>query len=254
MALIKCPECGKEISDISEVCVQCGYPIKAEVEKKRKEEMARIQINDANRRTALIKRINQAKSKGESEEIKEYIAIGDGGYYLGYTRAGKFYLDRKEWDKALLYCKKAIELNAQDPENTRDSASMINIGQIYKNIDSGYFNPEKAIEYFLKANDPIAYNNLATLYSPSIKLKGLEKYWDVDKAISYYVKAIDMGCDLPSAFWNLADLFAAFKHEYVFAAVYAYFAKKKGSPSAQRGYGIQRKSNSGVWDCLDKEY
>lgn len=27
MALIKCPECGKEISDKAKVCIQCGYPI-----------------------------------------------------------------------------------------------------------------------------------------------------------------------------------------------------------------------------------
>lgn len=28
MALIKCPECGKEISDKANVCIHCGYPIK----------------------------------------------------------------------------------------------------------------------------------------------------------------------------------------------------------------------------------
>lgn len=33
MALIKCPECGKEISDKSEICVHCGYPIKDTIEK-----------------------------------------------------------------------------------------------------------------------------------------------------------------------------------------------------------------------------
>ena len=27
MALIKCPECGKEISDKSKTCINCGYPI-----------------------------------------------------------------------------------------------------------------------------------------------------------------------------------------------------------------------------------
>ncbi len=27
MALINCPECGKEISDKSEKCIHCGYPI-----------------------------------------------------------------------------------------------------------------------------------------------------------------------------------------------------------------------------------
>jgi len=30
MALIKCPECGKEISDKSTVCIGCGYPINKE--------------------------------------------------------------------------------------------------------------------------------------------------------------------------------------------------------------------------------
>lgn len=29
MALIKCPECGKEISDASERCIHCGYPVNA---------------------------------------------------------------------------------------------------------------------------------------------------------------------------------------------------------------------------------
>ena len=27
MALIKCPECGKEISDKSSQCIHCGYPL-----------------------------------------------------------------------------------------------------------------------------------------------------------------------------------------------------------------------------------
>ncbi len=28
MALIKCPECGKEISDQASKCPSCGYPVK----------------------------------------------------------------------------------------------------------------------------------------------------------------------------------------------------------------------------------
>ena len=28
MALIKCPECGKDISNRTEKCVHCGYPVK----------------------------------------------------------------------------------------------------------------------------------------------------------------------------------------------------------------------------------
>lgn len=30
MALMKCPECGKEVSDQSETCIHCGYPLKKE--------------------------------------------------------------------------------------------------------------------------------------------------------------------------------------------------------------------------------
>lgn len=30
MALIKCPECGKQISDKASACIHCGYPIQAE--------------------------------------------------------------------------------------------------------------------------------------------------------------------------------------------------------------------------------
>ena len=39
MALIKCPECGREnVSDSAEACPDCGYGIKAHFEKIRKEE------------------------------------------------------------------------------------------------------------------------------------------------------------------------------------------------------------------------
>ena len=28
MALIKCPECGKNVSNQAEACIHCGYPLK----------------------------------------------------------------------------------------------------------------------------------------------------------------------------------------------------------------------------------
>lgn len=33
MSLIQCPECGKEISDKSEFCINCGYPIAISIHK-----------------------------------------------------------------------------------------------------------------------------------------------------------------------------------------------------------------------------
>lgn len=44
MALIKCPECGKEISDKARICVNCGYPISEYVEElKREEEQKKVE-------------------------------------------------------------------------------------------------------------------------------------------------------------------------------------------------------------------
>ncbi len=37
MALMKCPECGKEVSDKSKVCIHCGYKIKRKGRKEKKE-------------------------------------------------------------------------------------------------------------------------------------------------------------------------------------------------------------------------
>lgn len=40
MALIKCPECGEKISDKSNMCIHCGYPLEKFVEKLSKEYIA----------------------------------------------------------------------------------------------------------------------------------------------------------------------------------------------------------------------
>ena len=32
MAIIKCPECGENVSDKAEVCIHCGYPLKEAVD------------------------------------------------------------------------------------------------------------------------------------------------------------------------------------------------------------------------------
>ena len=35
MALIKCPECGKEVSDRAQACIHCGYPLQVESTEKK---------------------------------------------------------------------------------------------------------------------------------------------------------------------------------------------------------------------------
>lgn len=50
MGLIKCPECGKEISDKAEICVNCGFPIKnflTENESPDNEQVAKSEIDNS---------------------------------------------------------------------------------------------------------------------------------------------------------------------------------------------------------------
>lgn len=41
MALVKCPECGKEVSDSADACPNCGYGIKEYYQNKKKNELQR---------------------------------------------------------------------------------------------------------------------------------------------------------------------------------------------------------------------
>lgn len=57
MALIKCPECGHEISDRAESCPHCGFPIREELEKQKELERKAKSEREAEERkqTALMK-------------------------------------------------------------------------------------------------------------------------------------------------------------------------------------------------------
>lgn len=63
MALINCPECGKEISDKSNVCIHCGYPISKYLEDKRRRE-EEIAENE--------KKLKQEKQERENKEKEKY--------------------------------------------------------------------------------------------------------------------------------------------------------------------------------------
>ena len=41
MALITCPECGREISDQATACPHCGFPVQSHIHSAKKESVAR---------------------------------------------------------------------------------------------------------------------------------------------------------------------------------------------------------------------
>lgn len=73
MALIKCPECGKEISDKASVCVNCGYPVSEYVEELKREEKQ-------NRIEQLRKQQEDEKKKYARCKYCGVDAVGEDGY------------------------------------------------------------------------------------------------------------------------------------------------------------------------------
>ena len=57
MAMIKCPECGKEISDRAEVCPGCGYPVKdylQETKDKEQREIPEKEWNESEKKVFML--------------------------------------------------------------------------------------------------------------------------------------------------------------------------------------------------------
>ena len=85
MALIKCPECGKEISDKANACIHCGYPLN-----ERKEDFgitdSHLRIKSYLDEDTLIDNIhkmadNALKSMEEKEAHSPFPKYGFGYYW-----------------------------------------------------------------------------------------------------------------------------------------------------------------------------
>lgn len=74
MAMIKCPECGKEISDKTKKCVNCGCPIKKKVNKKIIEIIVIVIVLTVAIAGITYKTISDRKEKERQEEIERDLA------------------------------------------------------------------------------------------------------------------------------------------------------------------------------------
>lgn len=68
MALIKCPECGKEISEYADSCPNCGYSIKDYFEKK-KQEKKQKELEKEREERSRKKRKSDCRMKRKSRYI-----------------------------------------------------------------------------------------------------------------------------------------------------------------------------------------
>lgn len=75
MALVKCPECGKEISDKARKCPHCGYPLNEEKQKSNEgDTVVEIQSDELEEPTIGVKEIEKNYKK-EGKIPKKYINV-----------------------------------------------------------------------------------------------------------------------------------------------------------------------------------
>lgn len=69
MALIKCPECGKMISDKAQFCVECGCPVYLMFEES--SEQGYYEIDETNMTQEEFEKLKQKAENGDVEAQRE---------------------------------------------------------------------------------------------------------------------------------------------------------------------------------------
>lgn len=177
MALIKCPECGKEISDKATNCIHCGYPLELQSSQP---------VNDD-----INVMVNEADQFRKDRRYSEAIALYEKAAALGHAHSqlwlGNFY-ERGlgvaiDFTKAHYWFEKAAAQNNTDAIN--------NLGRLYAKGQGVPKNINKAIALYKKASDlgnAIASGNIATLY-----YFGNDVNADYKLAVHYYTLALNQG-------------------------------------------------------------
>ena len=230
MALVRCPECGKEnVSDQAESCPNCGYGVKIHFEKEEQ-----IKINN------WKERVNIALKKADSDKTSELLEIGKEGYYAGYLHLGLYYDSIGEYDKAYQYYMSALDLSPENPN------ILNNIGYLYSNRNFSKFNIELAIKFLLQSDNGTAHNNLAGIYRD----KSYGEYADMDKAIEHYHKALEKGYVQSHVLNNLGTLYGDYKKDFVLASCYCFLSSKMGNSNGEQNYKIYISwvPNRDIWE------
>ncbi len=151
-----------------------------------------------------IRTLSGKKNYTEALKLAETVPL-EKRTKIYFKDVGIVYANLKEYEKAIEYYQKAIEMDE------KWAVPYFNLGIVYKNLKEY----EKAIEYYQKAIEmdekwAVPYNNLGIVY------KNLKEY---EKAIEYYQKAIEMDEKWAYPYNNLGNVYVDLK-EYEKAIEY----------------------------------
>lgn len=75
MAIMVCPECGKQVSDCAETCPHCGYPISKYIAEQKKQEEFAKKEEQKRKSIEAKKEAKKAKSKKKPLSVKKIVII-----------------------------------------------------------------------------------------------------------------------------------------------------------------------------------
>ena len=234
MALIKCPECGKEISDKAQACIHCGYPITESLEKQEAAPTVdSLKPNEAEKYVLLGDDLRIAEKYPAA--LDSYIKAANLGSAHAQLWIGNFYsrglgVEQNQTEAAKWY-QEAAEQGSAD--------ALVNLALLYKNGTGVEKNIDKAIELDLQAiqmGSALAAGNLGSLYEFAS-----DEHQSYPLARKYYEVAISLGTTQYPVYNNLASIYdngKGTKVDYAKAEAYYLKAIELGSKQARENYGV----------------
>lgn len=229
MALIKCPECGKDVSDQTKACIHCGYPLN----KATRPAVETTSQNDMEKYAILGDDLRLAEKYPEA--LANYMKAAECGNAHAQMWIGNFYsrglgVEINQTEAAMWY-QKAADNGSKDALN--------NLALLYKNGNGIEKDIDKAIDLFLQAiqqGSAVAASNLGSLYEFAT-----DDHQSYQLARKYYERAIELGTTEYATYSNLALIYSEGKKTNVdYGKAEQYFLKaiQLGSVKAKENYAI----------------
>lgn len=140
MALIQCPECGKEISDKAESCPHCGFPISESISNQQYNTISSTQeingvqfdILEVQRKAFIqsvanvakkVRKLCQCEQSQAEDVVYGYFLSTHGDCYGNVEELHKQIAHIKSWNGKKLYCPYCLSRNIHINETVSESTS-----------------------------------------------------------------------------------------------------------------------------------
>lgn len=203
MALIKCPECEKEISDKVKSCPNCGYPIEMDDNETQKVELSSVNIKlDKDKKSKITRGIAL---------ITVILLLCAGGYFFIKSQNKKS--KTEEYKNNVIILKAAMISSGTEAEELLNLISKVWVNSIYEDEDAETNKYTKPDGYFV-SNFNTALKNL---FADNTTVQTVESIKDGQENVSEIMKKLnnppeeyksiyDTVMDMYTAYQSITDL------------------------------------------------